>query len=185
MARPIDKKDMEKFLGNKLDMERNPSGRHEGFSISRDLSIFLPGVLPVNLQHGRGDVSPHIVRQVCDFLGLTFKEFSDGKRCNIGGSVIYRALLWKHMDYYFSRYKENRSVYKLILEQYSTSAERSLPLIMSVFGNERLSASEEKVVDRITDQINRLRSDDPEFEEALSGRLVAFGEELGRSFQRA
>lgn len=182
MAKPEKRKKVQSFLEDKLRFRANPGGKHESYSIPDELAIYLPNQLPVNLQHGRKDVAPHIIRQIYLFLGLDYKEFLVGKDCYICASVIYRALLWKHLREYLSGYSGNRTAMGAVLDQYLISSEASLDVVLSDFPIGALNKHEVKLVHRISDQATELKSSMPDFQEQFDGRLAAFVDRIVSSF---
>ncbi|MBG6162613.1 hypothetical protein IWQ54_002269 [Labrenzia sp. EL_195] len=183
MVKPEKRKKVQGFLEGKLRFDSNPDGKHESFSIPKKLAIHLPKQLPVNLQHGRGDVIPHIIRQIYQFLGLTYKEFVIGKNCNLSASVIYRALLWKHLQDFVSLYGENRSTYSAILEQYLVSSHASLDIVRTEFGIDQPNKYEQQIAMRISAQAESLSKKTNDFESVFEGKLSDFVNKLTKSFE--
>lgn len=182
MVKPEKKAKVQKFLEGKLKFEPDLGGKHESFFIPKKLAIHLPKQLPVNLQHGRGDVTPHIIRQIFNLLGLEYREFVVGKDCNISASVIYRALLWRHLQVFVNEYSSNRVAIGAILEQYLISSEASLKIILADFELKSLNKHEIKVAKRISDQASRLPDVLNDYEQLFDGRLSLFVADIVNSF---
>ncbi len=182
MARPEKRRVVQSFLQGKLEFEPDLNGPHESFSIPKKLAIFLPKSPLVNLQHGRKDVVAHIVRQIYQFLGLEYKEFLVGKECHICASVIYRALLWKHLRTFVEDFSSNRVAMSAVLEQYLISSEASLSVVMSDFKVAKLNKHELKVAERIAQQAAELENSLSDFDELFEGRLAAFVARISSSF---
>jgi hypothetical protein len=184
MAKPEKKADMTAFLKGKLRFVSDPDGKHESFSIPKKMSIILPSYLPINLQHGRSDVGSHIVRQIFNFLGLSYSEFLVGKKCKISAAVIYKCLLWKHFTEFFNYYCDNSAAYSAILEQYIFSGLKSLDIILAEFGSETLNPNEVAILDRISFQAKQMASTTDDWDTAFKGGARIFTEKLLASFQK-
>lgn len=85
-------REVHQFLSGKLKFVRN-EGSHSKYALPRKLNRALPIMLPFHLQHGRNDVSAHILKQIEKVLGVSQHELTEAMACHYGDLVLYMSLL--------------------------------------------------------------------------------------------
>lgn len=94
---PLKKATLDGLLIRKLRFER-VNRRHPIYELPKALGIVIPGVFHLSLQHGRDDVSDHIVKQISNFLGLDQRKFAAAHACDYSARAIFYSMLVHHME---------------------------------------------------------------------------------------
>src|SRR5258708_6106524 len=101
---------LDTFLEGKMRFEKKSRG-HAGYKLPDKLGICLPGVLPLHLQHGRGEVARHILRQVQEFFGMSSDEFQTAQKCGYSFVAIYIKFVVHHLALATERARNDPLVY--------------------------------------------------------------------------
>jgi hypothetical protein len=94
---PLNQTALHSFLSGKLQFESRHS-RHIKYELPPHIRTFIPGVFPIHLQHGRGDVSDHIIKQIANFFGLSIPNFSIARKCDYSERAIFYSMLVSQID---------------------------------------------------------------------------------------
>lgn len=85
-------RDVHQFLSGKMGLTRSDAG-HAKYVLPRKLRRALPIMLPFHVQHGRGDVADHVLRQIARVLGISERELGEAIGCHYCDLVLYLSLL--------------------------------------------------------------------------------------------
>lgn len=154
MTKPIPKRSVAQFFSNKLRLQEK-SGKHEVFRLPEELRFRFPLTLPVALQHGRGDVSPRIVRQISDAFGVSDPTLRTSIECNIAAQTIFLSFLSCHLKRNVERTELDPPAMIELLGEFIDSTLKSLPRLFLGFEYKKFTDYDAKL---LAESILRLQS---------------------------
>lgn len=136
------------FLSGKLQMQHHRDGPHPKYYLPARLGKLLPATLPVQLQHGRGEVAPRILRQIADLFGVKLKELEDAVGCHYGAGVLYTNLVGEALIKLAHRVAVDPIVYEALLCKYCDDIPKFLAEVRSLCGRPKLKTWEAALLKR-------------------------------------
>lgn len=121
MTKPAKRSDVKALLESKLKFAKPASSKHEALVLPLFMSRCLPLALPVNLQHGRDDVSKDIVDQIRRILGLSYNQFVESHQCNICASTLYLSFFVSQTRSQVEKLKRDPPAYALTFGEFCKS----------------------------------------------------------------
>lgn len=119
---PLRNSDVDKFMQNKMSFER-VDGDHAKYRFGQQTAPVMRGVKLPSIQHGRGDIPTHIIKQFEAFFGVSNRVLSEATDCHYSAMAIHLSFAIKHLDGYVSHFASDPVAFEPLLLGFS----RSLP----------------------------------------------------------
>jgi len=145
------------FLTGKMGWNRKPS-RHIQYKLPIGLSKALPLTLAVHLQHGKGDVSPHIVKQICSVFGIPQATLDSAFKCNYGNTTLYTSMLVAQMEKLVTQATSDPIVAGALLETYCSSVKQLLNEIQRVCAAGKCHRNDPELVSILIARVSSIRN---------------------------